>query len=170
MQDVRRNGRRAMDVDRRRDIGAELVFQLEQNPLCRLLADAGNLRETTGFLQRDGPRQLRDRQARQHRERDLRADAVHLDELAKRAAFVFAAEAVQQVRVFPHDEVSEKRDALTRRGQVIERAHRHVDFVCDALNVEQELRRILFEQNAGKTADHWERTFYANSKRPPRIR
>src|SRR5947207_8271247 len=83
MQDVRRNGCRTVYVHRRRHIGAEFVFQLEQNPLCRLLADARNLRESAGLLQRDCLRQLRDRQPRQHGERDLGADTVHLDELAK---------------------------------------------------------------------------------------
>src|SRR5438552_9776253 len=50
MQDIRRNGRRAMNVDRDRDIGAELVLELEQNAFRGLLPDAGNLREAAGLL------------------------------------------------------------------------------------------------------------------------
>src|SRR5437588_6577172 len=38
MQDVRRNGRRTMNVHRRRHIRAELVLQLEEYPLRRFLA------------------------------------------------------------------------------------------------------------------------------------
>ena len=90
--------------------------------------------------------------------------------LAKCAAFIFTAESVEQMRVFPHDEMGEQRHALARRRQVVERAHRHVDFVCNPLNVEQELWRILLEQNAGKSADHRTCIFYAKSRRPPRIR
>src|SRR5437773_3949937 len=93
VQDVRRHWRWAVDVHRRRYIGAELVLQLKQNPLRCLLADARDFRETAGFLQRDRLRKLGHRQARQHGKRDLGTDTVHLDELAKRAAFVVAAEA-----------------------------------------------------------------------------
>ena len=96
MQDVRRNGRRAVNVDRDRDIGAELVLELEENPFRGLFPDAGNLRETAGLLHGDRLRKLGDRQPGQYGERDPRADAVDLDEPAKRAALVFAAEAVQQ--------------------------------------------------------------------------
>ena len=70
------------------------------------------------------------------------------------------------MRVLANDEMGEKRDALAGGRQVVERAHRHVDFVSDALNVEQKLRRILLEQYAGEAADHGERA----SRRPRRIR
>ena len=39
-------------------------------------------------------------------------------------------------------------------GQVVERAHRHVDLVRDALHVEQELRRVLLDEDSGEAADH----------------
>src|SRR5450631_2278620 len=52
MEDVRRHRRGAIDADRRRQIGAELVLQFEQQPLRGLLADAGNLGQPAGFLQR----------------------------------------------------------------------------------------------------------------------
>ena len=75
-------------------------------------------------------------------------------ELAERAALVVAAEAEQQVRVLADDEVREQHDALAGGGQVVERAHRHVHFVRDALDVEQELRRVFLEQDARQAADH----------------
>src|SRR5437899_4921047 len=154
VQDVRRNGRRAMNVDRDRDIGAELVLELKQNAFRGLLPDAGNLREATGLLHGDRLRKLGNRQPGQHGERGPRADAVDFDELAKRTALVLAAEAIEQMRILAHDEMREQRDALAGRGQVVERSHRHVDLVRDALHVEQKLRRILLEKYSGQAADH----------------
>jgi hypothetical protein len=58
------------------------------------------------------------------------------------------------VRVLAHDEMREQRDAFAVLRQVVEGAHRDVDFVRDALHVEQQLRRILFEQDAGEASDH----------------
>src|SRR5262249_53497863 len=66
----------------------------------------------------------------------------------------FRAETVEQVRVFAHDEMGIQRDPLADCRQVVERAHRHVDLVAQALHVEHELRRILLDQYSGKTPDH----------------
>src|SRR5215475_177385 len=63
VQNVGGDRRGAMDADRRRQVGAELVLELEQQPLRRLLADARNPRETAGLLQRHGLRELGDRKA-----------------------------------------------------------------------------------------------------------
>ena len=38
--------------------------------------------------------------------------------------------------------------------QVVKGAHRHVDFVADALAIDQQLRRIFFEQDSGEATDH----------------
>src|SRR5438105_7018664 len=58
VQDVGRHRRRTMNVDGRRQVGAELVFQLEQNAIRCFLSNAGNLGKTPGLLQRDRLREL----------------------------------------------------------------------------------------------------------------
>ena len=58
------------------------------------------------------------------------------------------------MRVLAHDQVREQRKPVADVGQVVERAHRHVDLVGDALDVEQDLRRVLLQQGPGETADH----------------
>ena len=77
----------------------------------------------------------------------------------------FAAEAEEEMRVLAHDEMSEEHDALARGGQVVERAHRHVDFVGDALHVEQDLRRVLLDEDSGEAADHDPRLWHAGRRR-----
>src|SRR6185503_8623677 len=77
-----------------------------------------------------------------------------LQQLTKRTPLVLRSETVQQVRVLAYDEVREERDALAALRQVVERAHRHIHLVRDALHIEQQLRRILFEQGAGEASDH----------------
>ena len=163
VHDIRRGGRRAVDAHRLRDLRRELVLELEEQALRSLLADARHARQPARLLLGDRLRELAHRESRQHRERDLRADAVHLEKLAERAALTLGAEAEQQMRVLAHDEMREQRHALAVLRKVVERAHRHVHFIRDALHVEQELRGILFEQRAREAANHG-RPFYAGSK------
>src|SRR5687768_16376435 len=109
----------------------QLVAQLEQQALCRLLADAGDLREAAGILRRNRRRKVVDRETREHRERHLGAHAADLEELAERAAFGGREDAVQKVRILAHDQVREQRHLLPRTRQRIERAHGNVDLVAD---------------------------------------
>ena len=134
-----------------------LSFSSSSSRSAVFLPMPGILRQPAGVLHRHRLRELGDRQAREHRERGARADAGDLQQLPERAPLVVGAEAEEQVRVLAHDEVREQRHALAGRRQVVERAHRHVDLVGDALHVEQELRRILLEQGAGEAADHGRR-------------
>ena len=67
---------------------------------------------------------------------------------------VSRAEAEEKMRILAHDEMREQRDLVAHIGQVVERAHRHVDLVGDALDVEQNLRRILFDERAGEASYH----------------
>ena len=48
----------------------------------------------------------------------------------------------------------QQHDPLGNRRQLIKRAHRHIDFVADATDVDQQRRRILFQQPAFETTDH----------------
>src|ERR1022692_1034146 len=138
----------------RRQVGAQLVLQLQEKPLGGLLADARYFGQATRLLHRDGLCELGDGKARQDRECDARADAADLDQLSERATLVFRSETEEQVRVLAHDQMREQGDAVAHVGQVVERAHRHVDFVRDTLHIEQNLRRVLLDQRTGKTSDH----------------
>ena len=145
-----------MHADAGGDVGAELVLQFEQQPLRSLLADAGDLRELAGVLHRHRLRELGDRETGEDRQRGARADAADLHELPERSPLVVGAEAEEKVRVLPDDEMGKEHDALAGRGQVVERAHRHVDLVRDALHVEQQLRRVLLDEDSGEATDHGE--------------
>jgi len=58
------------------------------------------------------------------------------------------------VAVLAHDEVGVQADLRTGRRQAVEGAHRHVDFVADAVDVDEDLGRGFFQQGAGEAADH----------------
>ncbi|MNN51760.1 hypothetical protein D3C81_1664200 [compost metagenome] len=64
------------------------------------------------------------------------------------------AEAKQDVRIFAYRQVRQQDDFFTEAGQVVEGAHRHIDFIPDAVAIDQQLRRIFFEQYSGKTTYH----------------
>src|SRR5439155_16230148 len=67
---------------------AELFLELEDDALRRLLADAGDRLEPRRVLERDRTAQLRRRRARDDRERNLRADAVHRKQMDEQIALV----------------------------------------------------------------------------------
>ncbi len=90
-------------------------------------------------------------------------------ELPERAPLVLGAETEQQMRVLAHDQMGEQRHALAGRRKVVERAHRHVDLVRDALHVEQELRRILLDEDSGESADHGARTLFGRLSHAGRL-
>src|SRR5204863_6867711 len=69
-------------------------------------------------------------------------------------ALVVGEEAVQDLRVLAHDEVREQRDTLADGGQVVEAAHRYVDFVADTVDVDEQLGRGFFGEGAGEASDH----------------
>ena len=52
-----------------------------------------------------------------------------------------------------HQQVREESDLAARRRQLIESAHRHVDFVADALHVDDHLRRVPRDELAAQPAD-----------------
>jgi hypothetical protein len=66
----------------------------------------------------------------------------------------------------PRKPKSWQRHALADRRQVVERAHRHVDFVAHAGHVQQHQRRGFFEQQAFETSDHARIILAALHRRP----
>src|SRR5690606_10392905 len=86
-----------------------------------------------------------------------RTHAGDLHELTKGLPLCFCAETEKQMHVLAHDEVGMERDLSTNGGQVVERAHRHVNLITDALHVDEHQRWKLFQQQAGYSADHTRR-------------
>src|SRR5438552_4120602 len=59
----------------------QLLLELEDDPIGRLLPNAGDRLETSRILAEDRAAQLGDGRAGDDRERDLRPDAAHREEL-----------------------------------------------------------------------------------------
>src|SRR5258705_22813 len=79
--------------------GPVLLLQLEHDALGRLLADAGDRLEACRVLADDRAPQLLRGRAGDDRERDLRPDAVHRQELDEELALGAVGEAVELHRV-----------------------------------------------------------------------
>ena len=45
-------------------------------------------------------------------------------------------------------------DGFANGGQVVESLHGYVGFVADAVNVDDDLRRVFLDEPAGQSADH----------------
>ena len=132
----------------------ELLLQLEHDALGRLLADAGDRLEADGVLAHDRAAQLVGRRAGDDRERHLRADAVHAQELHEELALGALGEAVEL-----HD-VSSRTcryvstiDLLGAVG-LAQRARRRRDEVADAADVEDEALRRRRDRLAAQARDH----------------
>src|SRR5450830_928785 len=138
----------------RTEIGTELALQFEQQAFGGFLADAGHFGETAGFLQGHGLRQIADRHTRQNRQGSPGTNARNLDQFLKRITLFCTAETEQDVGVFANREMRQQYDLLAQTRQIVEGAHGHADFVTDAVAIDQQLRRIFFEQNSGEATDH----------------
>ena len=58
------------------------------------------------------------------------------------------------MRVFADDKLGVKLHGFAQGGQVVESLHGYVGFVADAVNVNDDLRRIFLDEFAGQSADH----------------
>ena len=94
---------------------ADLLAQLDDDPLRRALADARHGLKAARVPARRR-QQLARRAAREHGQRDLRADRMHADQQQEQVALLLGGEAVQQQRVVAHDQVGVQRAALPDRG------------------------------------------------------
>ena len=105
-------------------------------------------------MQGNGLRQISYAQAREDGQRHARAHAADADKLAKRRALLLAGKAEKLVRIFAHRQMGEQADRLAQRGQVVKRAHGHIDLVANAVAIHQHLGGRFFKQCACQSADH----------------
>ena len=121
---------------------AELVFQLEHNSLGSFFSKPADLRERRDVGIDDGGLESVDAHSAQDRERELRADAADVvDEEPKQIAFGGGHEAVKNLRVFADVEMSEDLHGLTGRGKFVVARQRDENFVADAADLDDGLRR-----------------------------
>ena len=116
----------------------EAGLELHQQPLRGALADPGHHRERGEVVLEQGAAQAGGRMHRQHRQRELRADAGGGDQRFEGVALVARREAVEHHRVLTHVQVGEQERGIARvqRGQ---RAGRHERPVPDAPDLDQHL-------------------------------
>ncbi len=111
---------------------ADLLAQLDHDPLGGALADPLHGLQPRRVAGRDGGEQLARRAAREHRERDLRADGLHADQQQEQVALGLGGEAVELQRVVAHDQVRVQRRRVADRRRVAQRLGRDRQPVADA--------------------------------------
>ena len=79
-------------------------------------------------------------------ERGFGADATYFEQLAEGGALVAFGKTEQQMRVFAHNQLGVKLHRAADGGQVVKGLHGNIDFIADALAIDQQLWRILFKQ------------------------
>ena len=99
------HGRAGRARDRHGILGAELLLQLEHDPLGGLLADPRDRLEARGVLEHDRAAQVGGRRAGDDRERDLRPDPGHREQVQEELRARPLGEAVELERVLAHVQV-----------------------------------------------------------------
>ena len=100
-------------------------------------------------MQADGSGQLAHAQAAEHTQRRAGPHAGDPDQLAKGIAFFSCCKTKQHLGVFSHHKMGQQRDLGAHRWQIEKRAHGHIDLIAHAMAIDQNLGRILFQQNTG---------------------
>ena len=90
--------------------------------------------------------------ARQHRQRQLRADAADADQPLEQLLLERRREPVERERVLAHVGVDAQRDLGARLAEPVERRQRHVHVVADAADVDDDAVRLLLEQPPAQVA------------------
>ena len=111
---------------------ADLLAQLDDDPLGGALADPRHGLEPRGVAGGDGGEQLARRAAREHRQRQLRPDRLHSDQHQEEVALRLGGEAVERERVVADDQVRVQGRVLADRRRVAQRLGRDRQPVADA--------------------------------------
>ena len=144
----------AGDHDRVVGHGADLLAQLDDDPLRRALADPGRRLQPRGVAGGDGAQQVARRAAGEHRERHLRPDRLHADQQQEEVALLLGGEAVQQHRVVTHDQVRVRRHGLPHARHVAQRLGRHRQPVADAAARDDDVVGAADRDRALEQRDH----------------
>ena len=104
---------------------ADLLAQLDDDPLRRALADPGRGLQPRGVAGRDGAEQLARRAAGEDGERHLRPDGLDADQQQEQVALLLGGEAVEQQRVVADDQVGVSVTSLAHPRHVPQRLRGH---------------------------------------------
>ncbi|MNC33972.1 hypothetical protein D3C75_823840 [compost metagenome] len=63
-------------------------------------------------------------------------------------------EAVEQMSILTHHQVGVQGHRLAHLGQAIQRGHWHFELVTQAIDINNQVRRLLFSQSAAQTSNH----------------
>ena len=135
-------------------MGHEFAAQFQHHAFGGFFADAGGGGEAFDVFFGDGLRQLVGIHGRQDAQCGFGTDAADFDQLAEGGALLGRGESKQQMRVFADDKLGVEMDGFANGGQVVESLHGNVGFITDAVDVDNDLRRIFLNQFACEPADH----------------
>ena len=123
----------ARDGDRRPEVvrHADLLAQLDHDPLRRALADAGHRLQAGDVAGHQRAHQLARGSAAEHRERHLRPHRLHADESQEEVALLLGGEAVEGQRVVAHDQMGVQRHRAAHAGHLAQRLGRHGQAIAD---------------------------------------
>ena len=110
-----------------------------------LLADAGNRGQPRQIGPLDRPHEFQRLDAREHRERQLRADAADADQPLEQLLLEQRREAEQRECVFADVSVDAERDVAAGLSEAVEGRQRHRDVVADATDVDDDPVGMLLE-------------------------
>ena len=91
----------------------------------------------------------------EHRQRQLRTDAVDADQALEELMLERGREAEERDLVLAHVRVNAQRDFAAGVAGFVERRHRHLHVVAHAMHVHDEPARVLLDQAAAQLGNHF---------------
>ena len=123
--------------------------------------DAGECRH---LLSQHAAREALDTHAREHAERNLRADTGDLEQVAEQAPLLLGRETVEDMRILAHHQVRDQVHGLAHRGQIQEGGHGCFELIAHTADIQRHRRGRL-----GRNASVQEADQLATSNRSRRL-
>ena len=134
---------------------ADLLAQLDDDPLGRALADARHGLQAGDVAGHERGDELARGAAAEHGERHLRPHRLHPDEGQEEVALLLGGEAVEGQRVVAHDQVRVQRDGAAHAGDLAQRLGRDGQAVADpARGLDHHVVGAADRHLAGDERDH----------------
>src|SRR5688572_28186825 len=138
----------------RRPKPRQSIFQLDDDALGRLLADAGNRGEPGHVGLLDGAYELVRLHAGQHRQREPRADAADTNQSFEKRELERRRESVQGQGILTDMSVNTQRDVAAFVTQAVKGRERNRHVIADAVDVDHNAVRLLLGDPPAQVGNH----------------
>src|SRR5580698_10497507 len=116
------------------------VTHFDDQTLGGLAPDPGNAGQHRHILRYHAAGEALDTHAGEHTQRNLRADAGYLEQVAEQPPLLLGGKAIEDMGILAHHQVRDQADDLTDGGQVQERRHGRFELIAHSAHIQRDRR------------------------------